>query len=414
MTHVYIAGVGMTPLGKHPEKSVKQLTGEAVVAALQDAGCGLDVIDAAWFANTRQGLMEGQNTIRGQCALRPLGLEGVPIVNVENACASSSTAVLQAFAHLRAGLHGVALVVGAEKMFFPDRMKEVLGAFRGGWDVHDEERSAERLLALGEGLDLPEDAADTGGDRSVFMDIYASLARQHMRLFGTTREQIAAVAAKNHRHSTLNPLAQYRFDLTVQQVLDDRPVSWPLTRAMCAPVSDGAAALILCRDDALERTKAGSRAVRIRGISLASGSEREADDLDRHIGAVAARQAYEAAGIGPEEVSVAEVHDATAFAEILQVENLGLCPRGAGGRLAETGATALGGSVPVNTSGGLISKGHPIGATGAIQLHELVLQLRGEAGERQVEGARVAVAENGGGFHGFEEAATVVTVLARH
>ena len=192
----------------------------------------------------------------------------------------------------------------------------------------------------------------------------------------------------------------------------DRLISWPLTRSMCAPLSDGAGALVLCTGDTLDRFDK-SRAVKVLGTSVVSGSDRDPDDFEHHIGRMAATRAYEQAGVGPDDVDVAEVHDASAYAEIVQVENMGFCARGEGGSLAERGETKLGGKIPVNTSGGLLSKGHPIGATGAIQIHELVTQLRGEAGKRQVEGARIAAAENGGGFFGIEEAATVVTVLGR-
>ena len=243
------------------------------------------------------------------------------------------------------------------------------------------------------------------------MDLYSGIARRHMKMFGTTQQQIAAVAAKNHWHSTMNPLSQYQVDMTVAEVLRDKEIVWPLTRAMCAPLSDGAAAAVLCTAAGLRRL-AGARAVEIRGIGVASAQHREADDFAHHCARLAARRAYEMAGVGPGDASVVEVHDASAFAEILQVENLGLCEMGGGGPLAESGATRLGGRVPVNTSGGLISKGHPIAATGLVQLHELVQQLRGSAGRRQVEGARIAVAENGGGWVGVEEAACVVTVLS--
>jgi acetyl-CoA acetyltransferase len=198
--------------------------------------------------------------------------------------------------------------------------------------------------------------------------------------------------------------------MSVDEVLADAPVKWPLTRAMCAPISDGAAAAVLCGERALRRFDR-ARAVRIAGLALASGSDREAEDFDRHIGRVAALAAYEAAAIGPDDIDVAEVHDACSFAEILQIENMGFCARGEGGPVCERGDTRLGGRIPVNPSGGLVSKGHPVGATGLIQFHELVAQLRGEAGPRQVGGARLALAENGGGFWGVEEAATTVTIL---
>jgi acetyl-CoA acetyltransferase len=403
----------MTPLGKFPDLSVKQLTRMAVTEALMDAGASMTQIEAAWFSNSRQGQMEGQNSIRGQCALRAMGFESIPIVNVENACCSSSTGLNQAFATLRAGLADIALVVGAEKMFYPDKKELMLQAFRGGWDVHAQAETERLLLSLGEGVTIPPEAAADTGPRSVFMDIYAAVARQHMSLYGTTQRQIACVAAKSHWHSTMNPLAQYQQDMSVDEVLSDRAISWPLTRSMCAPLSDGAAALVLCSERKLHLVNE-ERAVRVLASALASGSDRNPHDLSRHIGRVAADRAYEQAEIAPDDIDLAEVHDATSFAEILHVENLRLCEPGEGGRMAERGDTRLGGRVPVNTSGGLVSKGHPIGATGAIQIHELVTQLRGEAGKRQVRNARFAVAENGGGFYGAEEAATVVTILARH
>jgi acetyl-CoA acyltransferase len=412
MTDIHIIGIGMTPLGKFPDRSVKELTKSAVDTALADAGAGMDDIEAAWFSNTRQGMMEGQNTVRGQCALRSMGFESIPIINVENACCSSSTGLNQAFAYLKAGLADVALVAGTEKMFYPEKRELMFQAFRGGWDVHTQEETERNLLALGEGLELPPEALEDTGEHSVFMDIYASLARQHMKNFGTTQRQIAAAASKSHFHSTMNPLAQYQKDFSVDDVLNDRLISWPLTRAMCAPLSDGAGALVLCNNEALGRFDK-VRAVKVLASSLVSSSNRDPNDFDHHLGKMAADRAYEMAGVGPEDVDVAEVHDASAYAEIVQVENMGFCARGDGGALAESGETRLGGRIPVNTSGGLLSKGHPIGATGAIQIHELVTQLRGEAGKRQVEGARIAAAENGGGFYGIEEAATVVTVLGR-
>jgi len=407
---VYVLGAGATALGKFTQRSVKCLTREAVQRALDDAGLPLGAIQAAWFANTRQALLEGQNVIRGQCALRAMGFQSIPIANVENACASASTAVREAVAHLRAGMCDVALAVGAEKMFFPEQREAMFRAFLGGTDVHLLEDTRQRLAEIGrmEGPAPPTAIAT----HSFFMDIYAAFARLHMRLYGTTQKQIAAVAAKNHGHSVHNPLAQYRHAMSIEDVLASSLVAWPLTKAMCAPISDGAGALVLANESFARRHGLG-RAVRIAGLSLVSGSDHPAEDFDRHIGRVAAIAAYEEAGIGPREVAVAEVHDACSFAEILQTENLGLCARGDGGPMAERGETALGGRVPVNTSGGLVSKGHPVGATGIIQLHELVAQLRGEAGTRQVPRCSVAVAENGGGFLGVEEAATTVTVLTR-
>lgn len=409
---VYITGAGMTALGRHEARSIKDLTAEAVHAALADGGLALGDVEACWFSNTRQGVLEGQHGIRGQVALRAMGVEGVPIVNCDNACASSSTGVNQAFAAIRAGECDVALVVGAEKMHYPAQRELMFEAFRGSMDRELAGEQLARQLALSAALPLPEGVVD-GGERSVFMDSYAAMARHYMHLYGATQRQMAAVAAKNHWHSQFNPLAQYRHPMTVDEVLADRPVAWPFTRAMCAPMSDGAGALVLCSSRALARLGAGARAVRIRASKLASGVRRAPDDFGQHIGRIAARRAFEAAGVDPQDIHVAEVHDATAFAEIRHVENLGLCALGEGAALAERGETRLGGRIPVNPSGGLVSKGHPIAATGVIQLHELVTQLRGEAGARQVQGARLAAAENGGGFYDGEEAVAAVTILEK-
>jgi len=412
MSKVHIIGAGMTPLGKHLDQSVKQLTATAVDAALADAGLASEDIEAAWFCNTRQGALEGQHGVRGQASLRAYGFEGIPIFNTDNACASSSSGLYQAFAAVKAGMHDIVLVVGAEKMNYPEKRKEMFEAFKGSWDRELADEHIARLIATGDGLELPPEAVEPSGERSVFMDIYAAQARAHMRRFGTTQRQIASVAAKNHTHSVLNPYAQYRFPMTVDEVVDDRLIIWPVTRAMCAPMSDGAAALIVASDRAIARL-GRARAVHVRGIGVSSSSSRSPDEYDRHLTRVAAERCYTMAGVGPEDIDVAELHDASAIAEILHSENVGFCDYGEGGPLVESGATTLGGRLPINVSGGLLSKGHPIGATGAIQLVELVTQLRGEAGERQVAGARLGLAENGGGFHGLEEAACVVTILER-
>jgi len=407
---IYIVGVGMTPFGKFLDRSVKELTREAVTAALSDAGAQVSDIEAAWFANAAQSTLEGQGSIPGEIALRSMGIQEIPVTNVENACASASTALDQAATWLEAGRGGVALAVGAEKMFHEDRAK-MFSVFDGGWDVHESKAAAARLLALGDGMSDPDGEEDTG-QRSVFMDIYGALAKFHMNAFGTTQRQLAAVAAKNHVHSQHNPLSQYREPMSVDEVMAARKVSWPLTLPMCSPISDGAAAAVLCREEELHRFDR-SRAVKIHATALRTGSDRKAEEFDRHVTHLAAMDAYARAGLGPEDMDVAEVHDATAFAEIQQVENLGFCGFGEGGPLTESGATSLGGKIPVNPSGGLESKGHPVGATGLAQVFELTTQLRGEAGGRQVEGARFAIAENGGGFHGIEEAVACVTILGR-
>lgn len=410
MTNAYIIGAAMTELAKHLTRSVKDLTAQSVRAALKDAGIEREDVDAAWFCNTRQGALEGQHGVRGQAALRAFGFSGIPIFNTDNACASSSSGLMQAFAAVKAGFADIALVVGTEKMNYPEKRVEMFEAFKGSWDRELAEEHMKALLAGGEGIELPPEAAEAAAERSVFMDIYAAQARFHMKTFGTTQRQIAAVAAKNHCNSQHNPYAQYRFPMTVDEVLADRLIAWPITRAMCAPMSDGSGALIVASEKAVARLGA-SRAVRIRGIGVSSSSDRSVEEYDKHLTRVAANRAYEQAGVGPADISVAELHDASAIAEIIHSENVGFCAYGEGGPLVESGETQLNGRLPINVSGGLLSKGHPIGATGAIQIVELVTQLRGEADKRQVATPKLALAENGGGFHGVEEAACVVTIL---
>lgn len=407
----YVAGVGMTPTGKFLDRSIKQLTADAVSAALADAGLAVADIQAAFFSNATQGVLEGQTMVRGQIALRPLGIEGIPVYNLENACASASSAFNLAVQAVRSGEVEVALAVGAEKMFCTDKAK-MFSVFDGAWDLQDIEANKTTLLAMGRGIEPPE-GSTSKAPYSLFMDIYAAFGRFHMREFGTTQRQFAAVAAKNHGHSAHNPLAQYRNTYTVEQVLAAPPITYPLTLPMCAPISDGAAAAVVCSESALARLADRRRAVRVLASVVATGTTRKPEDVGGHITAKASKLAYERAGVGPQDISVAEVHDATAIGEIVQSENLGFCEFGAGGALAESGATMVGGRIPINTSGGLESKGHPIGATGIGQLHELVTQLRGEAGTRQVQGARLAMAENGGGLYGIEEAVCAITILGR-
>jgi len=411
MSSVFIIGVGMTPFGKFLNRSVKDLTRSAVTEALANAGVGQSDIGAAFYSNATQGLLEGQIMVGGQVALRSMGFQGIPIVNVENACASASTAFHLAYAQLKAGLTDVALAVGVEKMFNEDK-KKTAAVFDGAWDIYEVSNIIRSLTKLGEGVEPPPDRVEQGSVRSVFMDLYASLTKYHMKRFGTTERQLAAVAAKNHHHSTMNQLSQYQMDMSIDEVLKARMVSWPLTLPMCAPISDGAAAAVLCNEEALRRLGARN-GIKVYASVLASGSERSPEEVENHICHIAACKAYEQAGLGPQDISVAEVHDASAFAEIIQSENLGFCEFGQGGWIAERGETALGGRIPINPSGGLESKGHPIGATGLAQIYELVTQLRGAAGSRQVKSARFAIAENGGGFYGLEEAAACITILGR-
>ncbi|WP_109807161.1 thiolase family protein [Sphingosinithalassobacter portus] len=412
MEDIYVVGIGMTPFGRLLDKDIKTLTREAVSAALADAGIEASALEAAYFSNATQGHMEAQHMVRGQIALRSMGIEQIPIVNVENACASGSSALNLAVNVLKAGEADIALAVGAEKMFSKDRAL-MFGAFDSAWDVSDKDEISKNLMALGEGI-VPPPGTMSDKPYSVFMDVYAAFSRLHMATFGTTQRQIAAVAAKNHQHSVENPLSQYRVPYTIDEVLAAPPITYPLTLPMCSPVSDGGAAVVLATAAGMKRHGIDpSRAIRVLASVVQTGSDRDKTDFTNHCTARAARRAYEKAGVGPADISVAEVHDATAMGEIIQIENLGLCALGEGGPASERGETTLGGRVPVNPSGGLESKGHPVGATGLAQIYELAAQLRGEAGPRQVEGARLAIAENGGGLQGIEEAVACVTILGK-
>lgn len=412
MEQVYVVGVGMTPFGRQLDASIKMLAHAAINDALADAGLSKEALQATFFANSTQGHMQRQHMIRGEVVMRSMGVGEIPVVNVENACASASTAFNLAVTFLKAGEGDVALAVGAEKMFSTDRAL-MFAAFDSAWDVEEEATIRQRLLQLGEGVEVPPDTTSPK-PYSVFMDVYAAFSRLHMKRFGTTQRQIAAVAAKNHAHSVHNPLAQFRDAYTVEEILAAPPITYPLTLPMCSPISDGAAAAVLVSESGLRRLGLDRRrAITVRASIVQTGSDRDPSEVQKHCTALGARRAYEKAGLGPGDISVAEVHDATAMGEIIQIENLGFCDFGEGGAISERGETSLGGRIPVNPSGGLESKGHPVGATGLAQVFELVAQLRGEAQARQVEGARVALAENGGGLHGIEEAVASITILSR-
>ncbi|SNR53631.1 thiolase family protein [Blastococcus mobilis] len=400
MRDVFVGGVGMTAFGKFPDRTVGALATDATTGALQDAGLGVPDVETVFYANATAGLMTGQEMVRGQIALRETGLLGKPIVNVENACASASTAANLAWLSVASGQVDIALAVGAEKLSHPDKTR----AFTALAAAVDQERLDELKAAL---YNEQADPAATG-DRSFFMDVYADMAQKYMARSGATAEDFAAVAVKSHRHAALNPRAQYRNQVTVEEVLGSRRISGPLTLLMCSPIGDGAAAIVFCSEEVASRLETPK--VRVRASSLVSGREGHSSETAAER---AAQRAYEVAGLGPEDVDVAEVHDAAAPAELIIYEELGLCAPGEGPKLLASGDTALGGRIPVNTSGGLISKGHPVGATGLAQLVELTEQLRGTLGERQVEGARVAIAENGGGYLGPDPAAVCVTILSR-
>jgi len=408
MRDVYVLGVGMTRFGKYQDKGLKPLAREAVEAALKHAGIEKDKLDVAAVGNAYAGIATGQESIRGQVVLRSMGIGSLPVFNLENACASSATAFMVAWMHIALGLSEVGLALGMEKMYLEDRDKR-LSLFSASMD-QDVLEMFKKMAKASEEEASRKTGKKGGGKRSLFMDVYAMACRWHMQKYGTTQRQLAVISSKNHNNSALNPYSQYQEPMTVEQVLEAPEVSYPLTRPMCAPVGDGASAAILCSGEALKKIGC-DKPVKVKAVAQSSGRDRGMDDPD--IGELTADKAYQMAGVGPKDIDVAEVHDATAFGELRALENMKFCPVGEGGPFSEAGHTALGGKIPVNPSGGLESKGHPVGATGVAQIAEIVWQLRGEAGKRQVEGARMGLTENGGGNIGLEEAALNVTILER-
>jgi acetyl-CoA acetyltransferase len=410
---VFIVGIYSTPVDRFFELSPKDLVRSAYLGALADARLEGDAIGHIWFSNMMLDFW-GQPNVRGQVCLLPLGDEGllpagVATTNVEAACASASMAFNGALKDILSGECELSLAVGMEKMYDPGRRAEFFVRLEKGTDFLDPQIWLEQYERM---------AADCGTkfernpERSLAIDIYALWAKTHMARYGTTAEQIARAAAKNHTNSVGNPRAQYRFPMSVEAVLSDRMVSDPLTRAMCAPIGDASAAALLCSAGFLRNRPADvqRRAVRVRGHAVAGGLRR-ANWEDERAPVRAAARAYQEAKLGPSEVDVVELHDATSFAEIHLIEDLGICARGQGGPFTASGATARDGKIPVNPSGGLVSRGHPIGATGLMMLNELCIQLRGEGGPIQVPSARIGLAENGGGLIGTDLAACAVTIL---
>ena len=402
-----IAGVGMTNFGKHLESGLKALGGEAVQRALADAGIDARQLEVAYVGNAAAGLVTGQESIRGQVILRSLGIGCIPVINVENACASASTALQQACGAISAGQYDVALALGVEKLTHPDKAKS-FAAFSGAVDVEALAGILAQLRRAAEEGGARAASTGAGEKRSMFMDLYAAAARAHMKRYGTTVQQFAGIAAKNSHHGSLNPRAQLREALSVADVLAAPIVAEPLTRPMCSPIGDGGAAAVIV-SVRRARELGIHRPVQVVSSVLHSGWDHGIDDPGTV--EVCAREAYEEAGIGPNELDVIECHDATAPAELMAYESLGLCAKGEGGKLVDSQVTRLGGTIPVNPSGGLLRKGHPVGATGLAQIVELTEQLQGRSGPRQVGGAKVALAQNGGGNIGVDAAAMCVTIL---
>jgi acetyl-CoA acetyltransferase len=400
----------MTGFGFAPDSSVRSLARAAVDEALGDAGIGAGDVDMVVFANAGDGVLSGQEMIRGQVVFHRHGLgAGIPIVNVENACASGATALHVAATAVAAGTAEVVVAVGAEKLTHPDK-RRTMAVFSTAVDFDDmpelRDQVQRDLLGIAAGAEGIE-----GPVQSALMAVYAATARRFFARGGGSVEDAAAVAVKNRAHAAENPRAQFREPLTVEQVIGSRMIAPPLRLLLCAPVADGAAAVVVCSPDrARSLAPAGDR-VEIAASVLRTGGNGEAETDGAVLGA--SRAAYEAAGVGPADLDVVEVHDAAAPAELVVYEQIGLCPPGGAPALLAARTTHLGGRCPVNPSGGLLSRGHPVGATGLAQIVELADQLRARCGPRQVEGARRALAQNSGGHLSGEEAVAAVTILRR-
>ena len=405
--NAWIAGVGMTNFTKHADRTLKSLSIEAITEALKDADMTAAQLEAAYMATAGTAVTVGQVMVPGQAALREMNIGGIPVINVENACASAATSFQQACTMVTHGVHDVVLAVGFEKLYCEDKAK-TFSVFTGAVDFESFDAVTEKIYGRIKDAGIDVDGDGAGNTRSLFMDIYAAMAVEHMRDFGSTREDFAAVSAKTSFHGSLNPKAQYQDVLTTEDVLATREISYPLTLGMCSPIGDGAAAAIIVSEKVAKRMSQ-NRLIKVRASVLNSGWDYE--DNQPGVTETVANQTYDLAGVGPEELDVVELHDASAPAELMYYETLGLCPKGEGASFIREGHSKLGGKTPVNPSGGLLRKGHPVGATGLAQVHELVTQLRGEAGKRQVDNAKIGLAENGGGYIGKDAAAMVISVL---
>ncbi len=408
---VFVAGIGMTRFTTHLDKSYQQLAAMATDQVLNDAGLDKGDIEAVFFSNSMWGYFEKQHCIRGQVALRPYGLLGRPILNVENACSSGSSALYLAYLAVKSGEFDAVLCLGVEKIAHPDRAL-MFDCFTYGFDVGNLDETFDLYDKLSREYKVPLPPND-GQGKSAVLDTYGVMSRWHMSNFGTTQEQLAKIAVKNRFNGSLNPLAHWQEEIPLEKVMGDRVVSYPITRPMCAPIGDGAAAVIIVSERYRKKNN-GAGPVKIRAMAHSSGTDKRSFNDIEDVGERLSKVAYDKAGVGPEDIDIAEVHDATAYGELHQVECLGFTPEGTGGEFVESGKSALNGEKPINTSGGLIARGHPIGASGLGQINELVTQIRGHAGKRQVpKPVRLAMAENGGGVLTLEEASMTITILEK-
>lgn len=368
MSDVYIVGIDMIAFGRYPDRTVAELGAEAALLALDDAGLGVSDMQGMYCGNMYQA-----NAMVGQRILREIGQTGMPVVNVANACATGATAFREGYVAVKGGLYDLVLAVGVEQMG-----KGLLGV-----NVRKDSFVEEGILGTGT---MPA--------------MFAQIGLEHARQYGTTFEQFAKVSVKNHWHSTMNPKAMSRRETPLAEVMAAEMIAYPNTKLMCSINVDGAAAAVLASESAVKRLGLWGRAVKVRASELTSNpfTPREFAMPDfNEVTRLCARRAYEAAGLGPADIDLVELHDCFATAELVHYENLGLCGPGEAGRLIDEGATTLGGRIPVNVSGGLLSKGHPLGATGIANLYEIALHLRGEAGQRQVQGARIGLTHVVGG-----------------
>lgn len=377
----------MTPFGKQMGRGVRSLALAAIEEAVADSGLPMDRIERVYFGNAIAGIVSQQEMIRGQVALRHHPLGHLPLINIENACASGGSAFAMACEAVASGCVDFALAVGAEQMNHVDKSRP-FNALRGSTDIGE----------------IGEVEPGTMSANSLLMDFYAGVAQAYLDDHGALAEDFARVAVKNRMHASHNPLAHLRKQQTIEEVMAGRMIVSPLTLAMCSPTTDGAAAILVCSEKVA--TTIARPKIMIRACQIASGA------AGRPVGDATAK-AYAVASVGPQDLDVIELHDAAAPAELMQYHEIGLCDKGDGFKLIRDGSTALGGRIPINTSGGLLSRGHPLGATGCAQIVELVMQLRGEAGTRQVEGGRIAMSVNGGGWLDGAYALAVATILER-
>ena len=392
---VVVAGVGMTAFGKFLDRSIKSLVAESVQAAIKDSGMGDSDkgIETIYYANTASGILQGQHSVRGQHAMREAGLNGIPLINIENACASGSTALNQAWLAVASGYVDVALAVGAEKLYHPDKAL----TFAAMGSALDQDRLAEIFAELG--------GSREGGEASVFMDVYAKAATEYMDRTGATQEDFARVAVKNHDHGALNPKAQYRTRFTLEEVLAARKISGPLTLPMCSPIGDGSAAVVVTTPDIAARW--GAEPITV----LATMTGASKPGVGGQLVAGVAKRAFDWAGIDPAEVDVLECHDATSPAELIVIEELGLAKPGGAVDMIRRATPALGAGCPSTPAAAWKAKDTRSAPAVLRRSSSSPEQLRGRCGERQVDGARIAVAENAGGYMGPDAAVATVTIL---